>query len=168
MVFGDGEGGEVGLVEGDVGGFLEFFSVDEDRAIFNFQRVAGKGDDAFDPGLTSVCWVEESDEIVALRFPVAVAVFSDEDFVSRIEGGAHRTAGDVKEVQEIFANRESKTDGEGHHEEGEREVDGKTVAVFEPVVFASRKGHSACIPSGVDGRNEGKNNDGDEQCHWWS
>ena len=89
VVFRHGDGLRVGLVEIDAGDFLECFSVDVDDAFFDFQGVAGQADDALDPGLAPIGGIEEGDEIVAVRFAVAIGVLAHEDLLTRIERGTH-------------------------------------------------------------------------------
>jgi hypothetical protein len=167
VVVGDGEWGKVGFIGVDAADFLDAGSVEMDHAFFDFHRIPWQGDDPLNPGLSAVLGVEEGDEVVVPGLAVTVAVFAHEDFVTFIEGWAHRVAGHGEDVQKVFADGESQTGDDAHHEEGESDIDGKTVVVFEAIVFATGEGQPAGVPCGIGGGDECENDDGDEKGFRW-
>lgn len=66
-------------------------------------------------------------------------------------------------MEEIFANRESEAGGEGHHEEGQGEIDREAVAVLETIVFPAGEGYFSSVPRGVGGGDESENDDRHQQ-----
>ena len=163
MVVRDGKRGEVGFVELDAAYFFDGCSVEVNDACFDLHDVPGQGDDSLHPGLPTIRGIEEGDKVVAFWLAVAIAVFAHEDSVTFVKSGAHRVAGHGEDMQKVFANGESQAGDDGHHEEREGDIDGKTVVVFETIVFATGEGHPAGVPCRVGGGDECKNDDGDEK-----
>jgi len=148
---GNGDRGKVGFVEVDTVDFFDGCSVEVDDAFFNFQCVPGQGDDSLDPRLPTIRGVEEGDDVVVLWLAVAIAVLADEDFVTFVESGTHRAAGHAEDVKKVFPDGEGETGDDRHHEEGESDIDGKSIVVFAAIVLAAGEGHATGLPCGVGG-----------------
>lgn len=151
VVVGDGDLGKVGFVEVDTVDFFDGCSVEMDDTFFDFQYVPGQGDDSLDPALPTIRGVEEGDDVVVLWLAVAIAVLADEDFVTFVEGGAHRAAGHGEDVEKVFPDGEGETSDDRHHKEGESDIDGKSIVVFAAIVLSAGEGHSTGVPCGVGG-----------------